>query len=118
MYNQIKWYMENHLSPYLFGFRKAHSPEQCLNTMLENWKQSLDYNKQVGAVISDLLKAFDCLNHDLLIAKCEAYGFNTKALTFIQDYLFNRLQRTKINSEYSWFGIKESGLTFQCINNR
>ena len=42
MYNKIKCYMENHLSPYLFGFRKAHSTEQCLNTMLENWKKSLD----------------------------------------------------------------------------
>ena len=41
------------------------------------------------------------LNHDLLIAKFEAYGFNKKALTFIQDYLSNRLQRTKVNSEYS-----------------
>ena len=32
--------MENHLSPYLFGFRKAHSTEQCLNAMLENWGKS------------------------------------------------------------------------------
>ena len=101
MYNQITCYMENHLSPCLFGFRKAHSTEQCLNTMLENWKKSLDSKKQVGAVLTDLSKAFDCLNHDLLIAKFEAYGFNTQALIFIQDYLSNRSQRTKINSEYS-----------------
>ena len=46
--------------------------------------------KQVGAVLTDL-------NHDLLIAKFEAYGFNTKALTFIRDY---PSQRTEINSEY------------------
>ena len=39
MYNQIKCYMENYLSPYLFGFRKAHSTEQSLNTMQENWKK-------------------------------------------------------------------------------
>ena len=69
--------------------------------MLENWKKSLDSKKQVGAVLTDLSKAFDCLNHDLLIAKFEAYGFNIKALTFIQDYLSNRSQRTKIYSEYS-----------------
>ena len=37
MYNQILTYMELHLSPYLFGFRKGHSTEQCLNVMLENW---------------------------------------------------------------------------------
>ena len=64
MYNQVICYMENHLSPYLVGFRKAHSTVQCLNTMLENWKKSLDCKKQVGAVLTDLSKAFDCLNHD------------------------------------------------------
>ena len=69
--------------------------------MLEHWKTSLDCKKQVGAVLTDLSKAFDCFNHDLLIAKFEAYGFNAKALVFIQDYLSNRSQRTKINSEYS-----------------
>ena len=69
--------------------------------MLENWKKALDCNKKVGAVITDLSKAFDCLNHDLLIAKFEAYGFNIEALTFIQGYLSNRSQRTKVNSEYS-----------------
>ena len=40
VYNQIICYLENYLSPYLFAFRKAHSTEQCLNTMLENWKIS------------------------------------------------------------------------------
>ena len=103
MYNQIISYMEKHLSPYLFGFRKAHSTEQCLNTMLENWKKALDNKKHVGAVLTDLSKAFDCLNHDLLIAKFEAYGFNNEALIFIQDYLSNRSQRTKVNSEYSLY---------------
>ena len=63
--------------------------------MLENWKKALDCNKKVGAVLTDLSKAFDCLNHDLLIAKFEAYAVNIEALTFIQDYLSNRSQRPK-----------------------
>ena len=101
MYNQILSYMENPLSPYLFGFRKGHSTEQCLITMLENWKKALDGRKQVGAVLTDLSKAFDCLNHDLLIAKIEAYGFNIEAIAFLRDYLSNRTQRTKVDSAYS-----------------
>ena len=40
MYNQINMYIQNHLSPYLFGFRKGHSTEQCLVIMLEEWEKS------------------------------------------------------------------------------
>ena len=58
-------------------------------------EKALDYKKHVGAVLTDLSKAFDCLNHELLIAKCEAYGFGKEATIFIQDYLSNRLQRTR-----------------------
>ena len=42
MYNQIINYIDKYLSPYLFGFRKGHSTEQCLNVMLERWKKALD----------------------------------------------------------------------------
>ena len=97
MYNQIINYIDKFLSPYLFGFRKGHSTEQCLSVMLERWKRAL----YVGAVLTDLSKAFDCLNHQLLIAKLEAYGFDRKSLTFIFNYLPNPLQRTKIKSSCS-----------------
>ena len=49
----------------------------------------------------DLSKAYDCLSHDLIIAKLEAYGLDTKTLRFIFDYLSCRKQRTKIGSTYS-----------------
>ena len=107
MYNQILGYIEKYLSPYLFGFRKGHSTEQCLNVMLERWKRALDQRMCAGAVLTDLSKAFDCLNHQLLIAKLEAYGFSHEALAFIYSYLSKRHQRTKIKSCYSsWREIK------------
>ena len=55
----------------------------------------------------DLSKAFDCVNHDLLIAKLSAYGLNMDALQLIRSYLSNRQQRVKINSSFSdWKEIK------------
>ena len=94
MYNQILAYIEKYLSPYLFGFRKGHSTEQCLNVMIERWKRALDKKKHVSA-------------YKLLIAKFEACGIGNDALYFIYDYLLNRKQRTKVNSSYSlWKEIK------------
>ena len=49
----------------------------------------------------ELSKAFDTLNHDLLIAKLSAYGFDKNSLLLIKSYLSNRWQRTKINTSYS-----------------
>ena len=64
-------------------------------------EKALDERKVAGAILTDLSKAFDCLSHDLLIAKLEAYGFDKSALKFIYDYLKNRIQRTKVNGSYS-----------------
>ena len=63
-----------------------------------------------GILLTDLSKAFDCINHELLIAKLHAYGFSFESLTFIQSYLTNRIQRVKINSSFSEYSNVESGV--------
>ena len=107
MYNQILNHINSYLSPYLFGFRKGYSTELCLSVMIEQWKKALDNKQCVGAVLTDLSKAFDCINHELLIAKLEAYGFQNSSLNFIYNYLSKRYQRTKVKNAYSsWREIK------------
>ena len=93
-------------SKYQHGFRKGFSTQQCLLALLEKWKRSIDRGKVFGALLTDLSKAFDCLNHDLLIAKLNAYGFSLPALRLIHDFLSNRKQRKRISNSYStWMEI-------------
>ena len=67
----------------------------------------MDSGKLAGALLMDLSKAFDCLNHELLIAKLGAYGFDNSSLSYIYSYLSDRKQRTKVNNSFSsWSNIK------------
>ena len=72
---------------YQCGFRKGFSAQHCLVSVLEKWKSATDKKKSFGALLTDSSKAFDCLSHELLIAKLNAYGFNMSALRFVHSYL-------------------------------
>ena len=101
MFEQMPQFFENIFSKYQCGFRKGFSTQQCLLAVLEKWKRSVDSSQMFGALLTDLSKAFDCLDHELLIAKLNAYGFSLTALKVVHNYLPNRKQWTKINSTYS-----------------
>ena len=78
------------------GFRKGFSAQHCLIKLLEQWKKSIDQGLVFGALLTGLLKAFDCQSHELLVAKLSAYGIEDPAVRVIYDYLTNRIQRTKM----------------------
>ena len=101
IFEQISQFFENIFSKYQCGFWKGFSTQQCLLAMLKKWKRSVDNSKMFGVLLTDLSKAFDCLDHELLIAKLNAHGFSLTALKLVHNYLSNRKQRTKINSTYS-----------------
>ena len=69
--------------------------------MLKKFKQAIDRGNQFSALLTDLLKAFDCIDHKLLIAKLSEYGVSSSALNVISSYLKHRTQRTKINDCFS-----------------
>ena len=75
--------------------------------MIEKWEKIVDCGGVFGALIAELSEAFDCIPYDLIIAKLEAYGFQTDALNLVYDYLSYRKQRVKINETFSsWKNIK------------
>ena len=101
LYTQMNKYFDPILSKYQFRFRKGYSAWQCLLTMSEKWRASLDHNGTCEALLTDLSKAFDCLPHDLLIAKLHACSCDLPSLKLRNSYLDNRHQRVKINNFYS-----------------
>ena len=78
--------------------------------MVEKWRKTLDGGGETGAVLTDLSKAFDCIDHNLLIAKLNAYGFDKQSINFIYSYLTKRKQRTKVDSAVSSWEILFSGV--------
>jgi hypothetical protein len=70
----------------------------CQIWLLEDWKQALDCNEYIVAILMDLSKAFDCLPHDILICKLSAYGLSDNATKFLLSYLSNRKQQIKIGT--------------------
>ena len=101
LFNQINDYIEPYFSHLLTGFRRNYSTQHCLIKMQEKWKHLLDNGYNIGVLFMDLSKAFDVLNHSLLLAKLDAYGFSLKSTTFIQSYLNKRMQKVNVNNKFS-----------------
>ena len=101
MFDQMYGYFSRILSKHQCGFWQGHSTQHSLLLMVEKLKKSLDNGGVDGMLHTDLSKAFDCLRHDLLIAKLAAYGFYQPSHCFTFSYLSDRTQRTKVNNAYS-----------------
>ena len=99
--NQLNSYFDTIFCNLLCGFRKRHSTQHALIQLLRSWQRSLDKGEIVGTILMDLSKAFDCLPHDLIIAKCAAYGVYLKSLCLLKNYLSNRYHRVKVGNVFS-----------------
>ena len=100
MKSQMMKFLEEHniLSNKQFGFRKEHSTEQMLLSVLQNWRSELDKPESVyiGALSLDVRKAFDTVNHELLIDKLRASNFSERSTSLLTSYLTNRSQIMKV----------------------
>lgn len=110
MYEQKYSYMLPFLSKFLTGFREGHSTQHSLLIMIEKWKTALDKGQYIVAIFMDLSKAFDTINHFLLLAKLKAYGYSDNALKYMYSYLIGRKQRCQVNGKYSEWECLEVGV--------
>ena len=102
--------MDLFLNKLLCGFRKAHSTQHALYILLHSWQKELDNSSFIGKILMDLSKAYDCLSHDLIIAKFEADGLSKNSLKLLLDYLEGRKERVKIGSSNSFWSDAKRGV--------
>ena len=86
------------------------SAQHCLLVLIEKYRKVLDKRGFAGLLLTDLSKALDCIDHELLISKLHAYGFNIKSLELIHSYIYDLIQRVKIKSSFSHLSNVTSGI--------
>ena len=101
MYDQLYEYFDNILFPRQCGFWKGYSVQHYRLVMIEKCKEAIDMGYVFGALLTDLSKAFDFINHPLLIAKLYNYGVSPLSINIIFFFLNNRTHRTRINECFS-----------------
>ena len=103
MHKRLYAFLEHHdiLFENQFGFRKNNSTAYALLQITERIKESIDNGKFGCAIFIDLRKAFDTVNHDILISKLEHYGIRGELLNWFHSYLNNRKQYVFFNGESS-----------------
>ena len=97
-HKQLYMYFDQILSCLNAAFRKRYNCQHVLKKLIENCRQALYDRQNIGLMLMDLSKAFDCLPHRLLLSKLYNYGASLDACQLICSYLKNRAQRVKIGS--------------------
>src|SRR5215813_12530228 len=119
-FEQLNAYIEfnNLLSEKQFGFRKKKSIDSLLLYLTFEWRSQLDKkpSPKIGLISLDVKKAFDNVNHELLINKLKyRFNINSSAITLIQNFLSNRILITKIDNAYSSPLTTHRGIPQDCV---
>ena len=98
------------LHPNQWAFQKGISTESLLLLLTETWKEAVDQGKKVGVIFVDFRKAYDTINHNILMDKIQAAGISGPFHQWIKSYLTNRRQYVAVNGERSDIEMVEMGV--------
>ena len=93
-------YLNQIFSKNFCGFRNGYNAQHFLRAMIEKWLEFHDIGGHAGPLLTDLSKAYDCIDHELLVSKLHACLFDTDALKFTYSYLNRGKQRIKIKLRF------------------
>ena len=112
IYDQFSDYITKNkiLSELQFGFQKNKSTEQAISSITTHINKAFSNKQSAYCIFLDFAKAFDTVNHDILIDKLKYYGVKNKTLSLFASYLSNRKQVTEINGKMSDSGIIKNGV--------
>ena len=94
--------INNLLVPNQFGFRKGHSTDYAIIQLYDKIIDSFSNKEHIIGIFMDLSKAFDTIDHLILLHKLESYGIRGQSLSWFKDYLHNRKQFVVFNSNESF----------------
>ena len=103
MHNRLESYLESHniIFKHQFGFRKGYTTEHALMSITEQIKKNFNQKKFTCGVFVDLEKAFDTVNHEILLYKLRHHGVRGISISWFASYLQNRRQHVTLNGEIS-----------------
>ena len=112
IHKHLVHHMESHdlFYQYQSGFRKFHSCSTALVYLCNTWLSAINESKIVGAVFLDLRKAFETVDHNLLISKLNYYTRNSQTVKLLASFITNRTQRVYVNGKYSPDGALNLGV--------
>ena len=110
LYKRLYKFLNKHkvLYKYQFGFRQGHSTSHALIEIMDSVKSAIDNDDYVCGIFLDLSKAFDTVNHEILLKKLHHYGIRGQTNALFKSYLTNRKQLVEIDK------IRSSCLPINC----
>ena len=112
VYNQFYEYLNrnNLLTDCQSGFRSLHSTLSALLKASNNWSVNIDNGLINGVIFIDLKKAFDTIDHGIILRKLSYYGVDQVALNWFSSYLGNRVQKCQVNGHLSSSSVINCGV--------